>query len=102
MFQKNPVKTEKGIFRRDIWGNWWELEVRSFKECFSQGKIPAVSLIHKISETIQHLEGAVAVNDSDENVLVIKGWKKISAVHRIAEIEQSIDSGRTILELDFI
>lgn len=102
MFQRNPVRTEKGVFRRDIWGNWWELETLSLHHSFSKGAVSAHLLVKKISELIQNLEGAVVANDADENALVIKGWKKVSAVHRVAEIEKSINSGRTVLELDFI
>lgn len=103
MFNRNPVRTEKGIFRRDIWGNWWELEVRALQTHFSQNGSSGTPKPKKLSDVIKNLEGAViAQNGDDESTLIVKGWKKVSAVQRVVEIEKSVNSGRTVLELDFI
>lgn len=101
MFKRNPIKTEKGIFRRDICGNWWELEIRALKKHFSHHEETSKS--HISSDAIKNLECAVVLDDTnDENALIVKGWKKVSAVQRVMEIEKSVNSGRTVLELDFI
>lgn len=101
MFQRNPVKTEKGIFRRDNHGNWWELEIKALKKRFSHNEDSSKANIP--SDMVKHLEGVVVVNDADdESTLIVKGWKKVSAYQRIQEIEKAVNSGRTVLELDFI
>lgn len=99
MFQRNPVKTEEGIFRRDIAGNWWELHVKPLPK---QNLPNAEVQPHKLSEAVKNLEGAVVFHDGDENTLIVKGWKKVSASHRVVEIEKSVNSGRIVLEIDFI
>lgn len=101
MFQRNPIKTEKGIFRRDHHGNWWELEIKALQKRFSHGEDSSKANIP--SDVVKNLEGVVVVNDADdESSLIVKGWKKVSAIQRILEIEKSVNSGRTVLELDFI
>jgi hypothetical protein len=103
MFQRNPVKTEKGIFRRDISGNWWELEILSLPKHHSRKNNSGRSHSNKLTEIMASLEGPVVLHDSeDESTLVVKGWKKISDLKQITEIEKSVNSGRTVLELDFI
>lgn len=101
MFQRNPIKTDKGIFRRDNHGNWWELEIQALKNHLSRNE--DLSTVDLPSDVTKSLEGVVVSNDTnDDNALIVKGWKKVSAAQRIVEIEKSVNSGRTVLELDFI
>lgn len=99
MFEKNPVKTAKGIFRRDVSGHWWELVVKPFAPkslAKTDGKTSTVS------EAMNKLEGAVIIENDDDHGVTLKGWKKVSAPYRIEEIEKSVNMGRIVLELDFI
>lgn len=101
MFKRNPIKTEKGIFRRDNHGNWWELEIQALQRKFTHNGDSSKTNIP--SDVVKHLEGVVVVNDADdESTLIVKGWKKVSVAQRVLEIEKAVNSGRTVLELDFI
>ena len=99
MFERNPVKTEKGIFRRDVSGHWWELVAKPFAP---KSLSKADGRVSPVAEAMNKLEGAVIIENDDNHGVTLKGWKKVSAPCRIEEIEKSVNMGRIVLEIDFI